>query len=41
MSFITIWPGIRLSGICCLGPLTVQNFYGRGRKKERKENENL
>lgn len=38
MSFIAIWPGIRLSGICCLGQLSVQNLlYGKGYKKRRRE----
>lgn len=38
MSFIAIWPGIRLSGISCLGQLTVQNLvYGKGKKKKGRE----
>lgn len=43
MSFIAVWPGIKLSGICCLGQLTVQNLvYGKGNKRgEKEENGNL
>lgn len=38
MSFIAIWPGIRPSGICCLGQPTVQNLvYGKGGEKKGRE----